>query len=342
MSQSAVIYGFEGLALTADEISFFREINPWGYIVFARNIETPDQVLRLTDSLRDLSGRANLPILVDQEGGRVARFKEPHWKKTPPAEVFGKLYQVNPEDGLEAVRLNSRYMAHQLKSVGVTVNCLPMLDVRAADSNDWVIGDRAYGENPQAIASLGRAAAEGLMDGGMLPVIKHLPGHGRARVDSHESLPVVEANLADLEGLDFKPFHQLRDLPVAMTGHLVFTGIDHDLPSTLSPKVVENVIRSDAPGRIGFDGLLLTDDISMGALTQSYEERARLALAAGCDILLHCNGDRTEMEAIASRTPKLAGKSQIRAEKAVNAFGNPDDFDPERGWNRLQELVMTN
>lgn len=338
MAVTAAIYGFAGLDLTEDEIAFFREAEPWGYIVFARNIETPEQVLRATDRLRDLSGRADLPILVDQEGGRVTRFKEPHWRKPPPAAHFGKLYEKDPAKGLEAVRLNARLLAAELGAVGVNVNCLPMLDVRAPEANDVVIGDRAFGETPGVIAALGRAAAEGLLAGGCLPVMKHLPGHGRATVDSHHDLPVVEASLDLLEAVDFAPFRALRDLPIAMTGHLIFTALDPETPSTLSRIIIEDVIRS--PQGLGFEGLLLTDDISMNAIGGSYGERVRRSLGAGCDIVLHCNGDMAEMTAIADEAPILCGKPLERAEKALKSCPRPDKFDSHAEWNRLQRLVM--
>lgn len=338
MSETAVIYGFEGQALKEDEIAFFKEAKPWGYILFARNIETPEQVRRLTDSLRDLSGCGTLPILVDQEGGRVARFREPHWRKAPPASVFGEIYARNRKQGLEAVRLNSRLLADELYAAGLTINCLPMLDVRAGGSDDVVIGDRAYSDDPEAITELGRAAAEGLLEGGILPTIKHLPGHGRSLVDSHYSLPVVEAPVKELEKTDFVPFRALNHLPIAMTGHLIFTALDPQTPSTLSKVIVEEVIRSDAEGRIGFDGLLLTDDISMEAIGGTYEERAQKALDAGCDIVLHCNGKMPEMMALASEIPVLAGKSAKRAQKALRSLVKPDNFDAQEGAESVTKV----
>jgi beta-N-acetylhexosaminidase len=342
VSERAVIYGFEGYNLTETERAFFKDINPWGYILFARNIETPQQVKTLTNSLRDLSGRDILPILVDQEGGRVSRFKDPHWRKAPATSIFGEIYDRNQTEGVEAARLNSRLMAHDLFEVGVSIDCLPMLDVRASGSDESVIGDRAYSDQPETVAILGRAAAEGLMDGGILPVLKHLPGHGRSLIDSHAGLPVVEASLRALEASDFRPFRALREFPMGMTGHLIYKSIDGNNPSTLSRVVIEEVIRSKAPGRIGFNGLLMTDDISMGALEGSFEERARKSLTAGCDVILHCNGEMAEMQSIASQTPILSGKARQRADKVIKAFCEPDDFDVDEGRNRLQRFIMGN
>ena len=298
MTERAVIYGFEGPALIDAETEFFREVNPWGYIVFARNIETPDQLLKLTDALRELSGREDVPILIDQEGGRVARLRGPQWRAAPPGAVFGEAWARDPETAREATWLNSRLLALELKASGINVDCVPMLDIRAPGSNDVVIGDRAYSGDPHVVSVLGRAAAEGLLAGGVLPVIKHLPGHGRARIDSHEGLPVVDASLEALEQTDFVPFRALGDLPIGMTGHLIFTALDDKVPSTLSKRVIDEAIRSDAPGRIGFDGLLMTDDLSMGALQGNFKERARASLAAGCDMVLVCNSPEGRAEVL--------------------------------------------
>lgn len=342
MTERAVIYGFEGLTLNQAEQEFFADVAPWGYIVFARNIETPGQLLRLTDELRDLSGRADVPILIDQEGGRVARLRGPHWRDAPPSAVFGDAWARDPETAREAAWLNSRLLAQELKASGVNVDCVPMLDIRAEGSNDVVIGDRAYSDDPAIVSALGRAAAEGLLAGGVLPVIKHLPGHGRSFVDSHDGLPIVEASLADLEASDFVPFRALNDMVLGMTGHLVYTAIDPDVCSTLSKRLVDEIIRSNAPGRIGFDGLLMTDDLSMGALEGDFATRTRASLNAGCDLILHCNADMAEMRAIADETPLLAGEALRRAEAAINAFRKPDDFDPALARNRVQEIVMAN
>lgn len=342
MTERAVIYGFEGLTLNQAEKSFFREVNPWGYIVFARNIETPVQLLNLTDELRELSGRDNVPILIDQEGGRVARLRGPQWRDAPPNAVFGEAWARDPDTAREATWLNSRLLAHELKANGINVDCIPMLDIKVPGSNDVVIGDRVYSEDPEIVAILGRASAEGVLAGGVLPVIKHLPGHGRSSIDSHDGLPVVDATLEELEKTDFVPFRALNDMPLGMTGHLIFTTLDDKVPSTLSKRVIDEAIRSKAAGRIGFDGLLMTDDLSMGALHGDFETRTRASLEAGCDMMLHCNGKMAEMQAIASETPELAGRALERAQAATGALREPDDFDPREAWNRLQEIVMAN
>jgi beta-N-acetylhexosaminidase len=342
MSERAVIYGFEGMSLNAAEKTFFASVNPWGYIVFARNIDNPQQLLALTDELRSLSGRADVPVLIDQEGGRVARLRGPHWRDAPPAAVFGEAWARDPQTAREATWANSRLLAHELKACGINVDCVPMLDIRSQGSNEIVIGDRAYSDDPAIVSALGRAAAEGLLAGGVLPVIKHLPGHGRSFVDSHDGLPIVEASLEELEASDFIPFRALNDMPLGMTGHLIFTAIDPKVASTLSKRLINEAIRSSAPGRIGFDGLLMTDDLSMGALEGDFETRTRASLDAGCDMILHCNGDMAEMRAIAGQTPLLAGRAQERAEAAIAAFREPDDFDPVEARNRLQEIVMAN
>jgi beta-N-acetylhexosaminidase len=335
----AVIYGLGGSELTQNEKNFFEDVDPYGFIVFQRNVDTPEKLQRLTEDLRSISGRADLPILVDQEGGRVARMCEPHWRKAPAPTAFGELYTVNPEAALEAVELNSRLFACEQYIAGINVNCLPMLDVRTPTSNEAVIGDRAYSDDVAAIIALGRAAANGSLRGGVLPVIKHMPGHGRAVVDSHEDVPIVDATIAQLESIDFAPFRALADLPLGMTGHLIYPEIAGDEVSTLSRTIIQDVIRSKSPGRIGFDGLLMTDDLSMGALKIDYASRARGALSAGCDIVLHCNGDSSEMEAVASEIPELSGKSLERAQSALNWLREPNDFDPTEGRNRLQTLM---
>lgn len=342
MTPRAVIYGFEGLALNQAETGFFRDTDPWGYILFARNVDNPDQLLKLTDALRELSGRSDVPILIDQEGGRVARLRSPHWRDAPAGAVFGEAFARNRKTGTQACWINARLLAHELTASGINVNCVPMLDIRAEGSNDTVIGDRAWSSDPEVVSILGRASAEGLLAGGVLPVIKHLPGHGRSVIDSHEGLPVVKASLEELEKSDFIPFRALRDLPLGMTGHLIFTSIDDKVPSTLSKRVIDEAIRSDAPGRIGFDGLLMTDDLSMGALQGDFKARTRAALEAGCDMILHCNGEMAEMQAIATEVPLLAGRALERARKATDALRTPDDFDPLAARNRLQEIVMAN
>ena len=314
MSPRAVIFGCAGPDLTADERSFFRDADPLGFILFARNVDTPERTHRLAEELRSSVARADAPVLVDQEGGRVARLRPPHWRKAPPARLLGDLYARDPERGLEAARLNSRLLAADLASVGADVDCLPVLDIGYPETHA-AIGDRAYADRAEAVAALGRAAAEGLLAEGVMPVMKHMPGHGRATVDSHHSMPRVTAAREVLERTDFLPFRLLSDLPWGMTGHLLFEAIDPNAAMTVSARGVKEVIR----GHIGFDGLLLTDDLSMQALGGSLGERAQRGLAAGCDIALHCNGRMDEMTDIVARTGPMTEAATRRFE-AGGAF----------------------
>ena len=309
---SALIIGCAGPALTRSEIAFIKDVDPWGFIIFRRNIETPAQLKSLTDSFRDAVGRVEAPVLVDQEGGRVQRLGPPHWSKYPAGRAYGRLRANDPLTGREIARLGARLIAHDLRSVGVTVDCMPVLDVPSPGAHD-VIGDRAYADGADGVAVLGRAVAEGLLAGGVLPVIKHAPGHGRAGADSHEALPVVDASLSQLEIRDFAPFRVLADMPIAMTAHVVYRAIDPYNPATTSKKVMRRVIR----GMIGFDGLVVSDDLSMKALNGSFAERSEAAIKAGCDMLLHCNGDMAEMMAVASAAPPLAGAAKRRAAAAL-------------------------
>lgn len=334
MSVSAAIYGCAGLELNAAERAFFRETKPWGFILFARNIDTLDQVRRLTTVLREAAGH-DAHILIDQEGGRVQRLRPPHWHLYPPGRTYGDIHAIDPEAGLAAARLGARLIAADLRDLGITVDCLPVLDVPVPGAHD-VIGDRAYAEAPDAVAALGRAAAEGLLAGGVLPVMKHIPGHGRAHVDSHKDLPIVAASRRALEARDFRPFHMLRDLPMAMTAHVVYSAIDPETPATTSRKLIEEIVR----GHIGFDGLLMSDDLSMEALSGGLQERARASLAAGCDVVLHCNGRMTEMEAVAGEVPALAGAAWVRAESVSAALPKRvDDLDPAEGYAQLAEFM---
>lgn len=305
----AAIFGCAGTSLSADERAFFRDANPLGFIVFARNIDTPEQVRRLTEELRSSVARAEAPILIDQEGGRVARLKPPHWRKAPPAQMLGELYRRDPEKGLEAIALNSRLLAMDVASVGCDVDCLPVLDVGFPETHS-VIGDRAYADAPQPVAAMGRAAAEGLMAEGVMAVVKHIPGHGRATVDSHHDLPRVSAPRELLERTDFLSFKLLADLPWAMTAHVLYEAIDPEAALTVSAQGVREVVR----GHIGFDGLLLSDDLNMQALGGSLGDRAARALAAGCDIALHCNGVLAEMKEVASRTGEMTPAAGRRFE----------------------------
>ncbi len=307
---SAAIYGCAGHRLTEDEWAFFAKARPWGFILFRRNIDTPDQLRALTDELRAAIGDPDAPILIDQEGGRVQRMGPPHWPKYPPGEAYLKASNVL-EDARGLVRLGARLMAHDLREVGINVDLLPVLDVPAPDAHD-IIGDRAYGRDPQTVALLGRAAAEGLLAGGVLPCIKHMPGHGRALADSHKHLPTVEADFETLDAWDFAPFKALSDMPLAMTAHIVFTAIDRKRPATQSKKAVR-LMRE----HLGFGGLILTDDLSMQALKGSLGERANQSLIAGCDVVLHCNGFLSEMQEVAEATGRLKGKARARAEAAM-------------------------
>lgn len=307
MSPRAVIFGCAGPDLSADERAFFRDADPLGFILFARNVDTPERTRRLVEELRSSVARPEAPVLVDQEGGRVARLRPPHWRKAPPARVLGELYARDPERGLEAARLNSRLLAADLASIGADVDCLPVLDIGFPQTHA-AIGDRAYADRPEAVAALGRAAAEGLLAEGVMPTMKHMPGHGRATVDSHHSMPRVSAPRDALERTDFLPFKLLSDLPWGMTGHLLFEAVDPDAAMTVSARGVREVIR----GHIGFDGLLLSDDLSMQALGGTLGDRAARALAAGCDIALHCNGRMDEMTDIVNRTGPMTEAADRR------------------------------
>jgi len=318
----AFITGVAGLVLAADERAFLRESQPWGFILFKRNVDTPAQVRGLVAALRESVGRADAPVLIDQEGGRVQRLGPPHWPKYPPGAVFARLYEHDREAGLKAARLGARLIAHDLEQLGVTVDCLPLADVPVSDA-DPIIGDRAYGRTPQQVAIIAQAVTDGLMDGGVLPVLKHIPGHGRATADSHHRLPVVEVDATTLESSDFAAFRPLAKLPLGMTAHVVFSAIDPVAPATTSVKMVREVIR----GFIGFDGLLMSDDVSMGALSGTLAERSRAALHAGCDVVLHCNGTLDEMHAVAGESPLLAGEAGRRADAALAARRRPAALD---------------
>ena len=331
MSRLAVILGCQGHALTAEEAAFFRTVKPWGFILFRRNIESPDQVRTLTSALRETVDDPDAPILIDQEGGRVQRMGPPHWPKYPPGRAYGDLPTNDPLTRREIARLGARLMAHDLREVGINVDCAPVLDVPSPDGHE-IIGDRAYGQGVETVAALGRATAEGLIAGGVLPVIKHLPGHGRAMTDSHLELPVVEASYDELDARDFAPFRVLSDMPMAMTAHVVYTAIDARRPSTQSRAVISRVTR----GAIGFDGLLMTDDLSMKALKGDFATRARRALAAGCDVVLHCNGDMAEMKPVLEGCRPLAGKARRRADAAMARLARtPEPFDVAAGRARF-------
>jgi len=311
MTARAFIPGIAGTALTPDERAFVREASPWALVLFTRNIETPAQVRALTASFRDAVGR-DAAVLVDQEGGRVQRLGPPHWTVYPPAASYGRRYDEDPAAALAAARMGSRLIAADLAAVGIDVDCLPVADVPVPGAHS-IIGDRAYGDSAAKVAALAGAAAEGLLAEGVLPVLKHIPGHGRAGADSHVGLPVVETDRATLDATDFAAFRALSDLPLAMTAHVVYTAIDPIAPATTSVTVVREVIR----GWLGFRGLLMSDDISMGALAGSIAERTRAAIAAGCDLVLHCNGKLDEMAEVAADAPVLTGAAAARAQAAL-------------------------
>ncbi|MFA6112412.1 MAG: glycoside hydrolase family 3 N-terminal domain-containing protein [Sphingomonas sp.] len=306
-----VIYGLSGLTLTPEERSFFGEADPAGYILFKRNIADRAQVRALTDNLRALSGRNDLPILIDQEGGRVARMGPPEWPAFPAGPAFDALYETAPISAIEAARANAQAIALMLAEVGITVDCLPLLDVSQPDTTE-AISTRALGSEPMRVAAMGRAIIEGLRDGGVVGVVKHMPGHGRAKVDTHYHLPTVTASDAELE-IDLAPFKALAGAPMGMTSHIIFQAWDPERPATLSPIVIEDVIRR----RIGFDGLLMTDDIDMKALTGSAGDKAAGAIAAGCDLVLDCWGRMDEMEDIAERLGEISATSLGRLERAM-------------------------
>jgi len=318
----ALITDVAGLTISPQERAFLREADPWGFILFKRNAATPEQVRALVTSMRDAVGRADAPVLIDQEGGRVQRLGPPHWPKYPPGAHYGQIYDRDPEEGLAAARLGARLIASDLAALGITVDCLPLADVPVSEA-DKVIGDRAYGTRADKVAAIGAAVAEGLMQGGVLPVLKHLPGHGRATADSHHRLPVVATDRKILESTDFAAFRPLATLPLGMTAHVVFTAIDPVAPATTSVTMVREVIR----GFIGFGGLLMSDDLSMNALSGTLAERARSTVAAGCGVVLHCNGSLDERRAVADACPPLAGEAKRRADAALAARRRPAPFD---------------
>lgn len=333
----AVVFGAAGTALTAEERAFFRDADPLGFILFRRNCDTPDQVRALVDSLREAVGRADAPVLIDQEGGRVARMRPPHWPAFPPMRAFGDLAARDAAAGREAARINARLLALMLADCGVSVDCAPVCDVPVEGAHD-IIGDRAFCGDPARVADLARATCEGLMAGGVLPVVKHMPGHGRAFADSHAELPVVDAPRAALEETDFAPFRALADMPLGMVAHVVLKAIDPDAPASTSPIVVRDVVRG-AP--IGFDGLLFSDDLSMGALAGGMRSRAEAVLAAGLDIALHCNGVMEEMVAVAEGVPAMSGEAVRRWAKAEAMCGPAQPADAAALRARLAELLGT-
>jgi beta-N-acetylhexosaminidase len=330
----AFITGFAGTTLSDAERAFLREAQPWGFILFKRNTVAPHAVRALVDEVRTVLGR-EAPALIDQEGGRVARLQPPDWPAYPPGAAYGAVYDRDRRQGLAAAQLGGRLIAADLAALGLDVDCLPIADVPVAGA-DPVVGDRAYGTDPAKVAAIGRAVADGLAEGGVLSVLKHIPGHGRATADSHAKLPVVNTSRAILETTDFAAFRPLAGLPMAMTAHVVFTALDPIEPATVSATIVRDVIRDS----IGFKGLLMSDDISMGALSGSLAERSRAAIAAGCDVVLHCNGQMAEMQAVAGAAPVLAGEGLRRAQAALASKKPPVAIDAGASREAFLKLMQ--
>ncbi len=332
--RAALIVGLAGEQLLEEERAFLRRARPAGIILFARNCRVPSQVSALVDAALTAIGARDTLVLIDQEGGRVRRLRPPHWRALPPASCFAALRDVDPERARRAAWLAARLTAQDLRAIGINTNCTPVLDLRVPGAHD-IIGDRSYGSKPVDIALLGRAVAEGHMAGGVVPVIKHIPGHGRALADSHLELPIVETDRAELEASDFAPFRMLSAMPAAMTAHVVYSAIDAALPASASPLMTREIIR----GHIGFDGLLMSDDLGMKALSGTFRERAEAVIGAGSDIALHCSGNLTEMEAAAEGVPALAGKALARFEACIAIFARNEPFDVQEAERALVDVV---
>jgi len=328
---AAVIFGCSSTELTPAEAAFFKNVDPWGFILFARNLENPDQIRALTDALRQCVGR-NAPILIDQEGGRVQRLRAPDWTEwlPPLTHVTG----LPADIGRETIELRYRIIAAELLDLGIDVNCAPMLDIATDQSHD-IITNRCFGRDAGSVIAMGRAAADGLLSGGVLPIIKHIPGHGRANLDSHYDLPHLDTDLQTLESSDFQPFAALADLPMAMTAHIVYRDIDPDNCATQSPAVIRAIRET-----IGFNGLIMTDDLSMKALAGSFSDRCDASFSAGCDVVLHCNGVMDEMAAIAGATPTLSGRASERAEAALARRITPAPLDKDESLARFDKLMQ--
>ena len=330
----AAILGCTGPILDADECRFMADADPAGFILFKRNCETPEQVQALVSALREAVARPDAPVLIDQEGGRVARLGAPHWRVPPVPALFGALAKIDETAGARAAWLNARLVAADLHPLGITVNCAPVLDLHVGHAGN-AIGDRSLGADAHVVGRLGRAVCDGLAAGGIVPAIKHMPGHGRAAADSHAVLPRVSASLEVLRASDFVPFRALRAAPAGLTAHVCYEALDPERPGTLSRIVIEEAVR----GAIGFDGLLVSDDLSMGALTGPIGERARAALAAGCDLALHCNGNREEIEDVAAAVPRLDGRARDRVDLMLSSRHEPDPFDQAAGRRELDALL---
>jgi beta-N-acetylhexosaminidase len=333
---TAAILGCAGPTLSAEERRFFRDADPLGFILFQRNCETPEQVRQLVRDLRDSVGRAEAPVLIDQEGGRVARLRPPAWRKAPAAGCFGALAAHDMEAAVEAARLNARLMGRELAGLGINVDCAPVLDLQFVGASN-VVGDRGFAADPELVARLGRAVCEGLLAAGITPVLKHIPGHGRALVDSHHALPEVDALLATLRQTDFVPFRRLSDMPWAMTSHVLYKAIDPERPATISPVVINDIIR----GEIGFTGVLVSDDLSMEALRGDLRDRTKRARAAGCDLALHCNGRLDEMRAVAAAAGPISDTTAKRLAHSAPARAALAPMNIVSAEARLDELLAT-
>jgi beta-N-acetylhexosaminidase len=331
---AAAVFGASGPELTAEERALFRDVDPFGFILFRRNCVDPDQVRRLVGQFREAVGRPDAPILIDQEGGRVARLRPPHWPSHPALRRIGDLSLGDPEAAAEAAWINGRLLAHMLAEVGIGIDCAPVCDVPVEGAHD-VIGDRAFCSDPDMVGALARVTCIGLMDGGVLPVIKHLPGHGRAFADSHLELPVVDASRVELARSDFVPFEVVADMPLGMVAHVVYSAIDPDRPASVSPTVIGETIR----GALGFDGLLLSDDMSMQALAGGMAERTAALLSAGCEVVVHCNGDLSEMKGVASAVAPLSDSAWARWTRAQARLKAPSPIDPVALRARLEDLL---
>ena len=330
---AAVILTCSGLELTKDECDVFREIDPFGFILFANNIENAEQVKELTDSLRSCIKREGAPILIDQEGGRVTRLNQPEWRKVPPAKAFGSLVQEkNLDIAKRASWINGRLIANDLFQLGINVNCAPVLDLTISGAHD-VIGDRSFGGSPDVVVPLARAFARGLIAGGVLPMIKHVPGHGRAMADSHKELPRIDLPREELEKTDFMPFKGLSDMPMAMTAHILFPQLDPEQPATTSSLIISEIVR----GYIGFKGLIISDDVTMSALSGSYRARASATRSAGCDVVLHCSSDITQMKEIAEGSGQMSSESIARFAQAREIV--PDSVEKANSSKLIEELA---
>ncbi len=336
MRISPIIFGCKSTRLSDEEKAFYRAVQPWGFILFSRNVDTPDQVSALVEEMKSCVDHDDVAVLVDQEGGRVRRLRPPHWAEYHSAEVIGGHYKQDKTRGKRIAWLQSRLMAFDLVKLGINVDCLPVLDVPVPGAHD-VIGDRAYSQDVNSISEMGRDAAQGMLDGGVLPVIKHIPGHGRSMVDSHLDLPRVETDLETLKATDFEPFKRLAEMPVAMTAHVIYEAVDASAPATTSKTVIDDIIRN----YIGFDGLLMCDDLSMKALSGDFSERVQSSFAAGCDVVLHCNGEMEEMRQVADALPEFGEKAFERVQQATRYWSSASHDDEATLREEFQRLCQS-